>query len=384
MGIERVSSVRAGSPASSSPSEAHRKGSRAVREEDKVDAAEFLEKLLAIPSPSGGEDVFAEYLMAQMRKQGFRVTRDEAGNVHGTVGDSTAPREIVLLGHMDTVPGFIPVRWDGDHLYGRGAVDAKGPLAAFVLAAARVAPKLRQARVTVIGAVEEESHGWGAHYLAQTMSAPDYVIIGEPSDWDSITLGYKGMLNMEYRLVQPGGHSAGEAPGPAEQAVHFWNRLRRYAHAYNLGKEGRFNTLDPALRDLHTYSDGLYDYVEMNIVARLPPDFGIDVLQAGMEVWSNGAELKFLGSDPAYRCEKNTPPVRALLRAIRAAGGRPRFKLKTGTSDMNTVGPVWECPMVAYGPGDSSLDHTPREHINIADFERSIGILAQALETLAS
>ena len=350
---------------------------------EEVDEAEFLEKLLSIPSPSGGEDIFAEYLVTQMRKLGFRADRDEAGNVVGTVGNPDATREIVLLGHMDTVPGFIPVRWDDGKLYGRGAVDAKGPLATFVLAAARVAPRLGPARVTVIGAVEEESHGWGAHYLAQTMAAPECAIIGEPSDWDSITLGYKGMLNMEYKLVQPGGHSAGEAPGPAEHAVYFWNRLRRYAYAYNQGKNGRYNTLDPALRDLHTYSDGLYDFVEMNIVARLPPDFSIDALQASMETWSNGAELKFLGSDPAYQSDKNTPPVRALLRAIRAEGGRPRFKLKTGTSDMNTVGPVWECPMVAYGPGDSSLDHTPREHIQIDDFRRSIVILAHALETLA-
>ncbi|MHB1319178.1 MAG: [LysW]-lysine hydrolase [Anaerolineae bacterium] len=349
-----------------------------------LDEAEFLEKLLSIPSPSGGEDVFAEYLLAQMRKLGFRASRDEAGNVVGSVGHPGAAREIVLLGHMDTVPGFITVRWDDGKLYGRGAVDAKGPLAAFVLAAARVAPKLNTTKVTVIGAVEEESHGWGAQYLAETMPAPDVAIIGEPSAWDSITLGYKGRLNMEYRLVQPGGHSAGEAPGPAEHAVNFWNRLRRYAYAFNQGRDGRYNTLDPALRDLHTYSDGLYDYVEMNIVARVPPDFGIDALQASMEEWSAGAELRFLGSDPAYRSEKNTPPVRALLRAIRAQGGSPHFKLKTGTSDMNTVGPVWDCPMVAYGPGDSSLDHTPREHVEIEEFRRSIAVLAQALETLAA
>jgi len=346
--------------------------------------AEFLEKLLTIPSPSGGEDVFADYLVSQMRKLGFRTQRDEAGNVVGSVGDPNAAREIVLLGHMDTVPGFIPVRWEDGDLYGRGAVDAKGPLATFVLAASRVAPRLGQAKVTVIGAVEEESHGWGAHYLAQTMAAPDYVVIGEPSAWDCITLGYKGMLNMEYRLGQAGGHSAGEAVGPAEHAVTFWNHLRRYAFAYNQNRTGRFNTLDPALRGLQTFSDGLNDFVEMNIVARLPPDFPIIDLQSKMEDWANGAELKFLGSDPAYRSSKNTLPVRALLRSIRAAGGRPRFKLKTGTSDMNTVGPVWECPIVAYGPGDSSLDHTPREHIDVDEFTRSIGVLTQALETMAA
>lgn len=349
-----------------------------------MDDTELLERLLSIPSPSGGEDIFADFLMSHMRRLGFRAHRDEAGNVIGTVGDPCAEREIILLGHMDTVPGFITVRWDGNKLYGRGAVDAKGPLAAFVLAAARVAPRLNGTKVTVIGAVEEESHGWGAHYLAETMPSPDCAIIGEPSAWDSITLGYKGMLNMEYRLVQPGGHSAGEAPGPAEHAVTFWNRLRRYAFAYNQGRTGHFSTLDPALRDLHTYTDGLSDYVEMNIVARLPPSFTVDDLQARMETWGNGAELKFLGCDPAYQAEKNTPPVRALLRAIRAEGGKPHFKLKTGTSDMNTVGPVWECPMVAYGPGDSSLDHTPKEHIDIEEFHRSIRVLTRALDILAA
>ena len=359
---------------------------------------EFLEKLLSIPSPSGGEDIFAEYLVAQMRKLGFVTHRDEAGNVVGAVGNPDAERHIVLLGHMDTVSGFIPVRWEGNKLYGRGAVDAKGPLAAFVLATAQVAAHgavtLANARITVIGAVEEESRGWGSQYLAQTMPAPTCAIIGEPSAWDCITLGYKGMLVMEYSLVQPGGHSAGEFAGPAEHAVKFWNSVRRYAGAYNQaafmqGKRGRFNSLDPALRGLRTYSDGLNDYVEMEIVARLPPGFDPDDLQEKMDVWANaaslteGAKLAFRGSDPAYRSEKNIPPVRALLRAIRAEGGKPTFKLKTGTSDMNTVGPVWECPMVAYGPGDSSLDHTPHEHIEIGEFRKGIAVLAQALEILA-
>jgi LysW-gamma-L-lysine carboxypeptidase len=76
--------------------------------------------------------------------------------------------------------------------------------------------------------------------------------------------------------------------------------------------------------------------------------------------------------------------VRALLWAIRAQGGRPRFKLKTGTSDMNVVGPIWKCPIVAYGPGDSSLDHTPDEHIDVKEFCRAILVLARALETLAN
>jgi LysW-gamma-L-lysine carboxypeptidase len=346
---------------------------------------EFLETLLSIPSPSGGEDVFAEHLVGEMKQLGFDAYRDIAGNAIGRLGAPQAERVIVLLGHMDTVPGFIPVHWDGDFLYGRGAVDAKGPLAAFVLAAAQVAPCLNQTtQLLVIGAVEEESHGWGAHYLAQTMPAPYCAIIGEPSAWEGITLGYKGMLDMHYRRVQPGGHSAGEIPGPAEYAVKFWNRLRTYAKQHNGDRWGHFDTLDPALRGLYTFSDGLDDGVEMNIVVRLPPGGSVSALQEKMDEWRDGARLTFRGSDPAFRSEKNIPPVRALLRAIRKEGGRPRFKLKTGTSDMNIVGPAWECPIVAYGPGDSSLDHTPNEHIDINEFQRGVAVLTHALTTLVS
>ena len=344
----------------------------------------LLEAMLAIPSPSGQEEALAAYLIRQMTVRGFRAESDEAGNVIGEIGDPEAEREIVLLGHMDTVPGPIPIREEGGRLYGRGAVDAKGPLAAFVLAAARVAPRLRGVRLTVIGAVEEEAHGRGARHLARSRPAPDCVIIGEPSDWQGITLGYKGLLSFDYRLVQPGGHSAGEIPGPAEKAVRLWNNLMMYAASYNAGRSGRFDTLDPALRDFCTSGDGLRDSASMSVTVRLPPGLQAADLRRRIEQWGNGADLHFYPSDPPFRTEKNTPPVRALLRAIRAAGGRPRFKLKTGTSDMNIVGPAWGCPIVAYGPGDSALDHTPDEHIEIAEFHRAVEVLAQALTFLGN
>jgi LysW-gamma-L-lysine carboxypeptidase len=58
--------------------------------------------------------------------------------------------------------------------------------------------------------------------------------------------------------------------------------------------------------------------------------------------------------------------------------------LKTGTSDMNIVGPAWACPCVTYGPGDSTLDHTPDEHVEVAEYLRSIDVLTRALTDLAT
>ena len=349
-----------------------------------MDDLALLEGLLSIPSPSGKEDAVAAYLVEQMERLGFEAGRDKAGNVVGTLGNPAAGRTIVLLGHMDTVPGLIPVREEAGRLYGRGAVDAKGPLAAFVLAAARAAPDLADCQVQVIATVEEEAQARGARHLAHTMPAPAWVVIGEPSQWESITLGYKGMLRADYTLVQPGGHSAGQQVGPAEKAVGFWNKLVAYASAYNDGRPGRFDTLDPALGDFYTFGEGVNRGVTMHTLTRLPLGLRAADLKKAMQAWCNGAQLKFYPSDPAYRAGKNTPLVRALLRAIRSEGGRPRFKVKTGTSDMNVVGPAWNCPIVAYGPGDSALDHTPNEHIVVEEFRRAVDVLSHALVLLAA
>ena len=68
--------------------------------------------------------------------------------------------------------------------------------------------------------------------------------------------------------------------------------------------------------------------------------------------------------------------------SIRQAGGEPRFKVKTGTSDMNVVAARWRCPIVAYGPGDSCLDHTPHEHLSLEEFARSVDVLEGVLRSL--
>jgi [amino group carrier protein]-lysine/ornithine hydrolase len=76
--------------------------------------------------------------------------------------------------------------------------------------------------------------------------------------------------------------------------------------------------------------------------------------------------------------------TRALTRAIRQQRAQPSLVLKTGTADMNIVGPAWSCPIVAYGPGDAALDHTPDEHIVLAEYLQSIDVLTTALRQLHS
>ncbi len=319
------------------------------------------------------------WLVERMAALGMRAERDAAGNAVGVVGDG--PRQAVLLGHIDTVPGVVPVRREDGALYGRGSVDAKGPLAAFVCAAARAAiPDGWQA--VVIGAVEEEwATSKGAHYAA-TRYRPEWCIIGEPSGWDRVTLGYKGRLLAHYSLRQPGAHSAGQAPSAAEQAVAFWNRVAAVCAEMSAGRERAFDQVTPGLRTISAGSDGLYETAEMVIGFRLPPGVSPHDVEARLAGLAGPAEVRFTGHETAYRAEKNTPVARAFLSAIRAEGGTPAFKVKTGTSDMNVVAPVWQCPIAAYGPGDSALDHTPDEHVPIEDFQKAVRVLTDVLSAL--
>ena len=73
---------------------------------------------------------------------------------------------------------------------------------------------------------------------------------------------------------------------------------------------------------------------------------------------------------------------RAFLGGIRSQGGEPNFVYKTGTSDLNIVAPVWGCPALVYGPGDSNLDHTPDEHIELNEYQSAVQTLTAALSIL--
>ena len=340
-----------------------------------MDDLTLLQEMLEIYSPSGNEGDISAYLVTQMRALGFQAYQDPVGNAIGVLGDGE--KEIVLLGHMDTVEGFIPIHLEDGRLYGRGAVDAKGPLATFILAAARVGP-LPDKRIVVVGAVEEESTSKGARYLLGGFS-PQMVVIGEPSGWQHVTLGYKGRLLVTYRLHAPTRHSTTQGPSASERAVGFWNKLGDYAGRFNQGERFRFHTLDPSLHKITTYNGGFEEEVSMNMTLRIP--FGLDVplLKQNMRAWANGAAVGFSGEDVPYKGDKNNPLVRAFLRAIRARDGRPTFKVKLGTSDMNTVGPVWGCPIVAYGPGNSALDHTPNEHIHVEEFYQAIEVMGEVI-----
>lgn len=347
---------------------------------------DLLSGMLTIPSYSGKEGALARYMVQQAESMGLQACIDEAGNfiarVPGREVGEQAP--IVLLGHMDTVPGVIPVRVEGGALFGRGAVDAKGPLAAFLCAAIRIARSGRAHRpIVVIGAVEEEAAtSRGARFVVDQY-CPSACVIGEPSGSRAITIGYKGRLLVDYSITGPSSHSAGPHATASERAAAFWEKVLSHASGWNAGHAGTsaFAALSPTLRVINSSSDGLSDSASLTIGYRLPVGFDTAALRELLQAWAeeDGAAISFTGEEAALQSDRSSPLARAFVRAIRATGSQPTFKLKTGTSDMNVVGPAWGDNIVAYGPGDSSLDHTPNEHIQIAEYLHAIDVLESVI-----
>lgn len=346
--------------------------------EDQADIA-LLHQLVEIESLSGAEDAAVGFLIGQMEERGFQAEHDRAGNAVGVIG--SGERRVVLLGHIDTVPGKIPMRIEDGVLWGRGAVDAKGPLATFVAAATRAADRLN-ATVTVVGAVGEETLGSPGATEVAGGPAPDYCIIGEPSAWDAVCLGYRGTLSLHYCLRRDSRHTAGPGSSVAEEAIAFWQRLTDELAGLNMDIMGDFGRVGHALRAFNTSSDGLADHAKLSIGLRLPPELDVEDLITRLRQLAGDAELEVEGCQPAYRTDKRSPLIPPFLRAIRAEGGTPRFTLKLGTSDMTVVGPAWGCPIVTYGPGDASLDHTPEERLELAGYLRAIRVLERVLVAL--
>jgi LysW-gamma-L-lysine carboxypeptidase len=359
--------------------------------------SELLIELVRRYSPSTQEASAVEYLVEWMRAHDFEAHVDEVGNAVGIRGRGDAPNSLVLLGQIDTVPGEISVRIEPlpptsspytenggrGYLIGRGSVDAKGSLSAFAEAAAQ-ARIPTDWRVVVVGAVEEETAtSKGAHYIKDRFN-PQICIIGEPSGAERITLGYKGRLLVDYVLTRPVAHTARPEPSVGALGAAFWQRILGWSEEQNEGIPRYFDQVMPGLRSINTNTDHFQETLRMTVGFRLPPRLSPeDVFEAISAFAESDGELRSYSMERAYHGDRNNALVRGMLAAIRAQGRQPGFVLKTGTSDMNVVGAKWTCPIIAYGPGDSDLDHTPHEYLSLDEYHLAVDTLRHYIEAMS-
>lgn len=334
----------------------------------------LLKNLVSIPSVSTHESEAVDFLIGEAQKLNFdEVKKDGAGNFVARRGNGE--KTILLVGHIDTVPGDIPVKIKDNKLHGRGSVDAKGSLATFVWAA-REAELPKNLTVIIIGCVEEEIYtSKGARHILDKYS-PGFIIIGEPSGWDRITIGYKGGLRFNYKDNQSLAHASTGQNSTTDKAVDFVNEARAYLSKFKPKQSGIFYEPHFELRSFNTSHNGLTERVELNGNLRVPP--GFEVL--AFKNFLSNYPVEISEDIAPIAAEKNNDLVKAFLASIRHSGGEPRFVKKTGSSDMNILASYWpKIPILAYGPGDSKLDHTPDEHLDLEEYLKSINVLKQTL-----
>jgi LysW-gamma-L-lysine carboxypeptidase len=356
--------------------------------------ANLLKRMLEIYSPSGKEEELSNFLLAELKRLGFNSRRDDAGNV---IGDSGKGSPMVLLcGHMDTVPGNLEIKVEKEKILGRGAVDAKSSLAAMIVGASKVKNEF-PGRILLLGVVDEEGRGTGVRHFIET-SPPhmDYAVIGEPSNVESIVIGYKGLLGLKLDCKTKTGHSA--APwryeNAIEKGIEIWN-LTKAGFAGSGQRGSYFHSVTGCITGI----DGgesinlVPSRCTLTLDLRIPPDLNpIQVLNdirktVGSYLNDNptvSIDLEVTDQVEACLMDSDSTVARSFSWAIRKARGKnPVFLKKTGTSDMNLIASKVKIPIIAYGPGDSKLDHTDEEEILLRDYLDSIEIYQEALKRLA-
>jgi LysW-gamma-L-lysine carboxypeptidase len=355
------------------------------------DPVRLLVKALGIYSPTGSESELASYLADQMKLLGYRRTRrDAAGNVLGEVGRGKT--HLLLCGHMDTVPGMLPVRRTRDSVFGRGAADAKSPLCALLVGGARAADS--GIRITFAGVAEEEGDGAGIEQLIRSGPKFDYAVFGEPSGADRLTIGYRGRVGLQLIVSTAGGHAGSPWAHKSafDEFASLMGRLKQYERSKAVeGDYFRSLSISPTLVRAGSYQNVIPSRCEATLDLRLPPSIrssmAIREIRSIAENSGGGVSVRVTAGPPteAYEADAGSTLVRAFQRAIiLSLKSKPRLVRKTGTGDMNTFAHKEGVECLTYGPGQSATSHTDDEVVQIRDYLNSIQVVKQAIGQLSA
>src|ERR1700682_144060 len=183
-----------------------------------MDLFELTRKLIDIPSLTGDEKAAGEFLSPHLRRLGYEVEQQEVQegrfNVLATTG---APPRVVLSTHLDTVPPHLASSENEEWIFGRGACDAKGIIAAQIIAAERLRAEGMN-EIALLFTVDEEQGSEGAR-VANAISLAsecEYLINGEPTD-NKLARATKGSLRLTLTAKGQSAHSA--YPEQGESAI---------------------------------------------------------------------------------------------------------------------------------------------------------------------
>jgi acetylornithine deacetylase len=360
----------------------------------RFDPIAFLETAVETPSH---EDVSSmrSFLCETLREHDVEPTVDEAGNVLATraAGDAGGPH-IVLNTHLDTVAPHVPTTREGDVLHGRGACDAKGPLAAMLAAFFECAPE--RGRLTLAVTPDEETLSTGGAALVPALDLDaergDAVIVGEPTGLDVCTAA-KGRFEGTVEIRGKSAHAA--EPHTGENAISlaapviealgtFDDRPDATPVHPDLGAP----TLTPTVVEGGEATNQVPAACEVVVDRRsVPPETA-----AGFESALDSYLREHCESRVEFQLtERETPFLEAfetsteaeVISAFREVGGEVRpFTAATEASYF-----AREAPTVVFGPGeladdDGPVAHAEREYVRLSAVEQAAEALGEAVPEL--
>jgi putative selenium metabolism hydrolase len=384
---------------------------------DQTDLVGFLRDLIQTPSPSTQEKPVGERIAAEMKRLDFRnVTIDRIGNVVGWMGPGKGPL-LMFNGHMDTVRVSDPEAWsrkpfgaeivDGV-LYGLGACDMKGGLAAMIYGA----KLLRDSGMDLMGDLvvacvvqEEPCEGLGSRVLIEEEGIrPDWVVLGEPSGLD-VVRGQRGRIEM--RLITHGRSAHSACPALGENAIYTAARLLFGLEllAEQLGNDAFLGPGSLAVTDISSSAgsrNAVPDRCELIIdrrltlgenetkaIAEVQRVIAREGVRAEVEVTEYQA-TSYSGYPchnrefyPAWVMAEDHPLVLSAVQAVRdELKHRPRVgHWEFSTEGVYTAG-VAGIPTVGFGPGDPRHAHTADEHVRLDDVHAAAEVYARLASQL--
>lgn len=318
---------------------------------DSVAAVAFARTLIDIDSTTGRETAAGEWLSGALRTLGYRVSEQPlAGgrfNVYARLDDPVA----VLSTHYDCVPPFFPSRLADGRLYGRGACDAKGILAAQVAASERLRAR-GERRLGLLFVAGEERGSDGA--MAANGAAPGsrFLINGEPTD-SRLASATRGVLRVTLRAKGRAAHSA--APGEGESAID------KLVDAMVLLRSLRLPE-DPALGPTFFNVGLLQGGIAPNVI---PPEASAEVLFRTVGPAADVlTALRPLSPSVEILPGLEVPPVR--LHTVPELDSRV-FPFTTDIPFLTN----WGRPLL-FGPGSFLVAHTDDEHVHLEEHASAI------------
>lgn len=373
-----------------------------LTDDERASLQAFLQALVKTASPSGAEGAVAALIMDEMRRLGYDdVWMDEAGNVIGQIGPASGAESGPILmfnSHMDTVAAD-PASWELDprggevkkgRLYGVGACDMKGGLAATVYSAALLARRKVSLHGTLIVAcvgLEEPSEGTGTRVLfEEDHLRPDWVVIAEPSNLQ-VVRAQRGHIEMLLSVTGRSAHSS--TPELGDNAIYAAARLI-FGLEILAGQMPEDPFLGPgvlAVTDIKSRAasrNAIPDRCEMFLDRRLT--LGETEAMALMEIQrvvareASHAEVRVIEEDVTthtgkvlrarraslpWAFDERHPLVQAMVHAARSVGLRPGItRWHFATEGAYSAG-VARVPTVGFGPGDPSLAHCVNECVEL-------------------